>query len=117
MNRLFNDFFAPWAEDGNWFSGRSASFMPDIDIRETDKEYRVTIELPGVDEKDIDLSLLEFNQYSISPEAPQGSHFFRVQFLQTDTLIVTFRQTSWRGSWSASLTLISSPACGLSGTP
>src|SRR5260370_16988028 len=57
MNRLFNDFFAPWAEDGNWFSGRSASFMPDIDIRETDKEYRVTIELPGVDEKDIDLSL------------------------------------------------------------
>jgi HSP20 family protein len=57
MNRLFNDFFAPWAEDGNWSSGRSASFMPDIDIRETDKEYRVTIELPGVDEKDIDLSL------------------------------------------------------------
>ena len=57
MNRLFNDFFAPWAEDGNWFSGRSAWFMPDIDIRETDKEYRVTIELPGVDEKDIDLSL------------------------------------------------------------
>src|SRR5260370_1948647 len=57
------------------------------------------------------------NQYSISREAPQGSHFFRVEFLQTDTLIVTFRQTSWRGSWSASLTLISSPACGLLGTP
>src|SRR5260370_27651816 len=56
MHRLFNDFFAPWAGDGNWFSGRSASFMPDIDIRATDKEYRVTIELPGVDEKYIDLS-------------------------------------------------------------
>ena len=47
MNRLFNDFFAPWAEDGNWFSGRSAWFMPDIDIRETDKEYHVQSNSPA----------------------------------------------------------------------
>ncbi|HUO93522.1 MAG TPA: Hsp20/alpha crystallin family protein [Rhizomicrobium sp.] len=57
MDRLFDDFFrefdAPllrsaWSSGGNW---------PSIEISEGDKEVKVVAELPGLDEKDIDLSL------------------------------------------------------------
>ena len=34
-------------------------FMPSMDIRETDKEYRVSAELPGMKESDIELSLVD----------------------------------------------------------
>lgn len=56
MNRLFEDFFnepfglAPMREFGQ-------SFMPRVDVVEDEKEFRVTAELPGMDEKDIDLTL------------------------------------------------------------
>jgi HSP20 family protein len=56
MDSLFDDVFGrssmePWNE----FRGRR--FAPDIDVNETDKEVRVTAELPGLDEKDVELSL------------------------------------------------------------
>jgi len=62
---LFRDFFAdlfrPWAlmrmrPFDEVFRGR---FYPDIDVTETDKEYRVTAELPGLSKDDIDVSLEE----------------------------------------------------------
>ena len=33
--------------------------MPSVDVSESDKEIEVTAELPGIDEKDIDISLAE----------------------------------------------------------
>jgi HSP20 family protein len=43
----------------DWF-GRSMGGMlaPRIDVSETDQELRLSVELPGVDEKDIDVSLV-----------------------------------------------------------
>ena len=56
MNRMFEDFargfdLAPWAGSG-W-----EGFQPRIDVRETDDEVLVTAEMPGLDEKDFELSL------------------------------------------------------------
>lgn len=59
MNRLFDDVFrgsrsfAPPAVQG----GGAQTFSASMDVAETDKEVRVCMELPGVDEKDIDVSL------------------------------------------------------------
>lgn len=59
MNRLFDDFFndfplAPRPGDG----GLAAfSFSPRVDVSETDKEVRVSAELPGMDEKDITVEM------------------------------------------------------------
>lgn len=56
MNRLFEEFFnepfglAPMRELGQ-------NFMPRVDVYEDEKEFRVTAELPGMDEKDIDITL------------------------------------------------------------
>ena len=59
MNKLFDDFFggfdlSPWAP----LERRLATaFTPHVDVSETDKEIKVSVELPGMDEKDIDVSL------------------------------------------------------------
>ncbi|MGB3974858.1 MAG: Hsp20/alpha crystallin family protein [bacterium] len=48
----------------------SALFKPNLDISETDKEYSITVELPGVDEKNIELELIE-NTLKIRGEKKQ----------------------------------------------
>jgi HSP20 family protein len=53
MDRLF-ETFAPRMDFGAWGEGR---FLPDSDYAETDKEIVVTAELPGVDLKDVEVSL------------------------------------------------------------
>ena len=58
MNRLFDDFFGEYpvavrGEGVEWGGG----FVPRVDVAETDKEVRVTAELPGMDEKDVDVEL------------------------------------------------------------
>jgi HSP20 family protein len=54
VDRLFNDFF----RDFNWPTMRNGwpGGWPNIDVSETDKEVKVTAELPGLDEKDIDVT-------------------------------------------------------------
>lgn len=69
MNRLFDDFFTnPFGLTpflGNIESG--GTFMPRIDIKETDKEIKVSAEVPGMDEKDIQVRLAN-NVLTISGE-------------------------------------------------
>lgn len=55
MNRLFDNFFR--GVDIEPFEKRFGAFQPDIDVTETDKEIKVSAELPGMDDKDIDVSL------------------------------------------------------------
>jgi HSP20 family protein len=54
MNRLFDDVFRGF-ENSPFGGGRSA--WPSVDIEESDKEYRVTAELPGLEERDIEVLL------------------------------------------------------------
>ena len=67
MDRLFDDFFTP--TEGRTFapSAVAESMWPRIDVEETDKAYVVTAEVPGLDEKDIELNLRE-NLLTISGE-------------------------------------------------
>lgn len=57
MDRLFDDFFrdfdAPLLRN-SWSAGAS---WPSIEVSEGDKEVKVVAELPGLDEKDIDVTL------------------------------------------------------------
>jgi HSP20 family protein len=58
MNRMFDDVFrgfdlAPFAS-ARAFDGLG---WPQIDVDETDKELRITAELPGLDEKDVSLEI------------------------------------------------------------
>jgi len=66
MNRLFDDFFngfdvAPLSETS------FGTISPSVGIRENDKEISVQVELPGMDEKDVEI-LLTDNALTIKGE-------------------------------------------------
>lgn len=63
IDRMFEDFFGgfdlpDFGLGKTWDSmTRTGLFKPNLDISETDKEYNIAVELPGVDEKNIELEL------------------------------------------------------------
>jgi HSP20 family protein len=54
MNRLFDDVFRGF-DDSRFFGGRTG--WPSMDVEESEKEYRVTAELPGLEERDVEVLL------------------------------------------------------------
>lgn len=69
MNRMIEDFFqdpfsmTPFRRMGELQEG----FSPSMDVSESEKEIRITADLPGMDEKDINITL-ENGVISISGE-------------------------------------------------
>jgi len=59
MNRLFEGFFSrPTAIAPGWFEApQPGQWLPAIDLSETDTQIRVRAELPGIDPKDVDVSV------------------------------------------------------------
>jgi HSP20 family protein len=64
VNRLFDDFVHDFPRLGRVpgfgvepLGGSESAFLPALDATETDEGYTVTLELPGLDEKDVDVSL------------------------------------------------------------
>lgn len=55
MNRLFDDFWRDF--DGNEASLTHSFGFPHVEVSETDRELKVEAELPGMDEKDLELLL------------------------------------------------------------
>ncbi|MBA4385392.1 MAG: molecular chaperone [Anaerolinea sp.] len=84
MNRMFDQFFNdPFTMLSVPTMRSMPDFMPRIDVSETDTAMQVTAELPGMDEKDIQLSL-ENDALIISGEKKndveeKGKNFHRVE--------------------------------------
>jgi HSP20 family protein len=59
MNRMFDDVFRGFDLAPFGLSSRALDGLgwPQIDIDETEKEVRITAELPGLDEKDVSLEI------------------------------------------------------------
>jgi len=55
MNRLFDEFFSDFGLRPFGESWRS--FSPSIDVTETDQEIKMSAELPGLDDNDIEVKL------------------------------------------------------------
>jgi HSP20 family protein len=61
FDRLFEDFFGDYGAPATRGEGEAAApaISPNLDIAETDKAYEIAVELPGVEEKDLDVSVSE----------------------------------------------------------
>lgn len=57
MDRVFDNFFQRFDNLMPASFGSNALLKPNVDIRENKKNYKVTIEVPGVEESDIKLEL------------------------------------------------------------
>jgi HSP20 family protein len=58
MRRDFDRLFDLWAGHDFWPGARAlGAAWPSVEVTEDDKQYFVTAELPGIDEKDIDISV------------------------------------------------------------
>jgi HSP20 family protein len=55
MNRIFDSFTRNWGMDA--FPRLPGTFSPRLDVAENEKAFIVTAELPGMSDKDIDISL------------------------------------------------------------
>ncbi len=85
MNRLFDGFFRSWelAPFDQFERFALGDFAPRVNVSETEKEVIVSAELPGMDEKDINLELDE-NTLTIrgekrSEHEEKGRHWHRVE--------------------------------------
>jgi HSP20 family protein len=59
MDQLFAGFLSDWPAPINLMDRRIGSFVPDVDVAETEKEVRVTAELPGLDQKEVEVTLTQ----------------------------------------------------------
>lgn len=57
MNRLFDDMFRNGIPAATGQGEESGMVMPQMNVSETEHEVRITAELPGVSERDVDITL------------------------------------------------------------
>jgi len=82
MNRMFDEFFSGFGLAPTWETGWNA-FSPQVDIVDSEKEIKVSVELPGLDEKDIEVTL-SHDMLTISGEKHQekedkGKNYYRIE--------------------------------------
>ena len=76
VDRLFDDFLTPtFAAEPRSFTAAAgaAGAWPSLDVEDTGKAYLVTAEIPGLDQKDVELNLRD-NALIISGEKRQEHH-------------------------------------------
>ncbi|MBX3028278.1 Hsp20/alpha crystallin family protein [bacterium] len=78
MNELFEGFFPSSGDNGG-----VGEFMPRIDVKETDGEVRVSAELPGIDEKEVEISvdgdLLTIKGEKKEEKEEKGEEYYRLE--------------------------------------
>lgn len=88
VDRLFDDFMGDirgFRPRGGFWGDGSGEMQPKVDVCETDKEIEVTAELPGIDEKDIDVTLangiltIKGERKSESEEKDEKKSYHRVE--------------------------------------
>jgi len=59
IDRLFDDFARGFPTLTSFGNGNGGKLMPSVDVVETDKEIEITAELPGLEEKDVQLNVAD----------------------------------------------------------
>lgn len=81
IDSVFDNFFRGFEMEP--LEGRFGAFSPKVDVTENDKEIKVSAELPGMDEKDIDISLnkdtLTIRGEKKEEKEQKGKDYYRVE--------------------------------------
>jgi HSP20 family protein len=91
MNRVFKDFSKGFALEP--FGKRTgAAFEPKVNISESEKEVVVSAELPGIDGKDIDVSLSK-DELTIQGEKREEKEEEKKSYYRMERLYGSFKRT------------------------
>ncbi len=80
MDRVFNAFFRDWPLRsfpsllGSPLSGEWGLLRPTLDLSATEKSYTATIEIPGVDPKDVKVELRQNNLFITGEKKQEQEH-------------------------------------------
>jgi HSP20 family protein len=91
MDRLFDSFLRRPFENLDWPIFGSDKWSPAIDVEETEKELTVRAELPGIDPKDLDVTVAE-NQLILSGEKKESSERKEKGYYHSETRYGSFRR-------------------------
>lgn len=84
VDRLLDEFWGRWGLTApRWFDQPWTSFSPNLDVVEDDRQLQVSVELPGLDEKDFEVSL-SHHQLIISGQKKEekeqkGKNYYRME--------------------------------------
>ena len=91
MDRLFDRFFGDtWAMAREGFGG--AAWAPSIDVAETDTEITIRAEVPGIDAKDIDISLTG-QTLTVSGEKKETTETRGANYYRSERRFGSFRRS------------------------
>lgn len=88
MNRLFDGFFRGFPP----VSERLAPYGPDVDIKETDDGVLVSVEIPGMEQKDIKLTVRE-NVLSLRGEKKREEEVKNTDYLVSERTFGGFERS------------------------
>ena len=90
---MFDDFFrGSGLEPFGSFRGGWDTFSPRVDVVETDKEVKISAELPGLEEKDIDLGLSQ-NVLTVSGQKQEEKEEKTHHYLRAERSYGSFRRS------------------------
>ena len=92
INQMFDDFFRGWGLEPFGLARAGDLFSPSLDVVESDKEIKVSVELPGMDEKDIDVQVFR-DMLVISGEKRQEQEEHGQNFWRMERSYGSFRRT------------------------
>lgn len=86
FDRIFRDFFNDYEEES-----RSVNWTPATDINESDDSFTVTADLPGIDKKDVQISVKD-NVLTISGERKLGEATDSDNYHRRERLVGSFKR-------------------------
>jgi len=92
MDRLFENFFREPLSLWQWPFGDAGAWMPAVDVAENDREVTVRAELPGIEPKDLNVSV-SGNQLIISGEKKQSEERTGKDYYHREIRFGSFRRT------------------------
>jgi HSP20 family protein len=82
VDEFFNDSILPRFLD--WKPGYNSSALPGVNVEETDKEYRIELAAPGLEKKDLKISVndgvLTISSEKKNENEEESDHYIRREF-------------------------------------
>jgi HSP20 family protein len=92
IDRVFNSFLTDWPSGMILSRQPLGSFMPEVDVVETDKEFRVTAELPGMEEKELEVTFSD-NGLTIKGEKHEEHEEEKADYYHSERQFGRFERT------------------------